>query len=60
MDLQEVEIGDMDWIAGSGQGQIAGTCECGDEPSGSIKCQQFLDYLKNGQLLIKGSAVWSN
>ena len=24
--------------AGSGQGQLAGTCECGNEPSGSIKC----------------------
>ena len=23
--------------AGSGYGQMAGTCECGDEPSGSIK-----------------------
>ena len=23
--------------AGSGQGQVAGTCECGNEPSGSIK-----------------------
>jgi len=28
--------------AGSGQGQVAGTCECGDEPSGSIKCGEFL------------------
>jgi hypothetical protein len=23
--------------------QVAGTCECGDEPSGSIKCGEFLD-----------------
>ena len=23
--------------AGSGQEQVAGTCECGNEPSGSIK-----------------------
>jgi len=29
--------------AGSGQGQVAGTCECGNEPSGSIKCGEFLD-----------------
>jgi hypothetical protein len=29
------------------QGQIAGTCECGNEPSGSIKCGEFLDWLKN-------------
>jgi hypothetical protein len=24
-------------------GQVAGTCECGKEPSGSIKCMEFLD-----------------
>jgi hypothetical protein len=24
--------------AGSGQGQVAGTCECGNEPSGFINC----------------------
>jgi hypothetical protein len=23
--------------------QVAGTCECGNEPSGSIKCGEFLD-----------------
>jgi len=28
---------------GSGQGQMAGTCECGNEHSGSIKCWEFLD-----------------
>ena len=27
----------------SGQGQVAGTCECGEEPSGSVKCGKFLD-----------------
>ena len=29
--------------AGSGEGQVAGTSECGNEPSGSIKCGEFLD-----------------
>jgi hypothetical protein len=29
--------------AGSGQGQVAGSCECGNEPSGSIKCGEFQD-----------------
>ena len=29
--------------AGSGQGQVAGTFERGNEPSGSIKCGEFLD-----------------
>ena len=32
--------------SGSGQGQVAGTCECGNEPSGSIRCGEFLDQLK--------------
>ena len=25
----------------SGEGQVAGTCECGNEPSGPIKCGEF-------------------
>ena len=29
--------------AGSRKGQVAGTCECGNEPSGSINCGEFLD-----------------
>ena len=29
--------------AGSGYRQLAGICECGNEPSGSIKCGEFLD-----------------
>jgi len=32
--------------AGSGKGQVAGTCECGNEPSGSIQYGEFLDYLR--------------
>ena len=43
MDLQEVVWGHgLDW-SGSGYGQVTGTCECGDEPSVSIKCGDFLD-----------------
>ena len=30
-------------LSGSGQGQMAAFCECGNEPSGSIKCGEFLD-----------------
>jgi hypothetical protein len=30
-------------LPGSGQGQVAESCECGNEPSGSIKCGEFLD-----------------
>jgi hypothetical protein len=29
--------------AGLGQGQVVGTCECDNEPSGSIICGEFLD-----------------
>ena len=32
----------LDW-AGPGQGQVTDGCECGNEPSGSIKCGEFLD-----------------
>jgi hypothetical protein len=40
MDLQEMGCGGMDWI---GLAQVAGSCECGNELSGSIKRGQFLD-----------------
>jgi hypothetical protein len=28
--------------AGSGYGQVAGICECGNEPSGSITFEEFI------------------
>ena len=31
---------------GSGQGQVAGNCEYGNELSGSIKSREFLDQLQ--------------
>jgi hypothetical protein len=27
----------------SGQGQVPGCCECGNEPSGFMKCGEFLE-----------------
>ena len=33
--------------AGSGQGRVADTCECGNKISGSIKCGEF-DQLRAG------------
>jgi hypothetical protein len=32
--------------SGSGQGQVAGFCECGNEPSGFVKCGVFLEKLR--------------
>jgi len=34
---------------------VADACECGNEPSGSVKCGEFLDYL----ILKKDSAPGS-
>ena len=31
--------------AGLGKGQVAGTCECGNELLDSIICGKFLDWL---------------
>ena len=43
MDLQEVGCGGYGLDrADSGYGQVAGTCECGNESSGSVKCGEFL------------------
>jgi hypothetical protein len=40
-------------------GQVAGTCECRNKTPSSIKCGEFLDWLKTGQLLCKEYALWS-
>ena len=34
-------------------------CKSGNDPSGSIKCGEFLDYLIAFELLKKASAPWS-
>ena len=33
--------------AGCEQEQVGGSCECGNEPSGSIKCGEFLDQAED-------------
>ena len=45
--------------SGTGQGHVAGFCESGDEPSGFIKCGEFLDQLKTGQILKTDIVPWS-
>jgi len=44
MDLHEVGCGGhgLDW-SGSAWGQVAGTCEYGNEPSGSVKYGESFD-----------------
>jgi hypothetical protein len=42
-DLQEVGWGGIDWIAVAQDREKAGACEYSNEPSGSIKCGEFLD-----------------
>jgi len=43
MDFQEVGCGYMDWSELAQDRQVADACECGNEPSGSVKCGEFLD-----------------
>jgi len=43
IDLQEVGCGYMDWIGLAQDRQVADACDCGNEPSGSVKCGEFLD-----------------
>ena len=42
-DPQEVGCGYMDWIGLTQDRQVAEACECGNEPSGSVKCSELLD-----------------
>jgi len=38
---------------------VAGTCDCGNEPSGSIKCGEIFDHLRTGYLFKKDYDPWS-
>ena len=52
MELQEVGCGEAcTALVCSGYGQVAGACERGQEPSGSIKCGEFLDFPRNFPVL---------
>jgi hypothetical protein len=47
----KIDLQDVGWETWTGLiwlriGQVAGRCECGSEPSGSIKRGEFLDYLR--------------
>jgi hypothetical protein len=53
IDLTEIEWYGLD-RSGSGYGPVEGSCEHGNEPSGSIKCRKVLEWLYNWKLLKKG------
>jgi len=38
---------------------VAGSCECGNENSGSIKCSDYLVQLQTSYMLKKNPAPWS-
>jgi hypothetical protein len=39
--FERFDVGHRLYLSGSGQGQVAGSCVYGYEPSGSIKCAEF-------------------
>jgi hypothetical protein len=45
MDLREIDLGGGLDSTGSGQGPVAGCCECGDEPSGSCATELVRKYI---------------
>jgi hypothetical protein len=56
MNFQEVGGGGVTWVT-LAQNRECG-CECGNH-SGSVKCGEFLDWLRTCWLLKKDSAAWS-
>ena len=47
MDLQEGGWRGMDWVLlAQDKGRAAGSCEQNNKPSGSLKCGEFLDWLR--------------
>jgi hypothetical protein len=58
IDLREIGWDGMDWInLAQDRDPVKGSCEHGHELSGSIKCWEVLELLKNWRLLKKGSAL---
>jgi hypothetical protein len=48
LDLGEIGWGGMDWIGvAQDTDQVERSCDCGNEPSGSIKCWETIEWLHN-------------
>jgi hypothetical protein len=45
MNLGEIGWGDVDWIGVAQNRWVESPCECGNEPSGSIKCWETIKWL---------------
>jgi hypothetical protein len=45
--------------SGSGYGPVEGSCEYGNEPTGSIKFWDIPEQLSDWRLFKKGSAPWN-
>jgi hypothetical protein len=56
MNLREIGWGCRNWI---NLAEDRNQCEHDNEPSGSIKCWEILEWLSNLRLLKKGSTPWS-
>jgi hypothetical protein len=59
MDHREIGWGGMDWIDLT-QDRDQWKALVNTEPSGSIKCSEILEWLRNWRLLKKGSGPWSS
>jgi hypothetical protein len=60
MVLREIGWDGTDWIdLAQDRDQWRGSCEHGDELSGSIICWEILEWLRDWRLLKKYSAPWS-
>jgi hypothetical protein len=57
--LREIGWGGMDWIDLAWDRDSWRALENSNEPLGSIKCREILEWLCDWQLLKKGSAPWS-
>lgn len=49
--------GEQELVCGARQGQLAGLCKHGDELTGSVKCQECFNWLRNCGLLKKHCAT---